>query len=70
MTKIDNGFIISSDELKEILEKVFHNGAISHAKWDGQRDTCWSNVNEDMKEEINTILSELNIKVNTNNCSN
>jgi hypothetical protein len=69
MTKFDNGFILSTDELKELLEKAFSNGALSHSKWDGQRDTCWSNVNEDMKEEVSAILSDLNSKVVTNNCA-
>lgn len=69
MTKFDNGFILSNNELKELLEKAFNNGALSHAKWDGQRDTCWSNVNEDMKEEVSSILSDLNSKVVTNNCA-
>ena len=69
MTKIDNGFILSTDELKELLEKAFSNGALSHNKWDGQRDTCWSNVNEDMKEEVSAILLDLNSKVVTNNCA-
>ena len=69
MTKFDNGFIFSTDELKELLEKAFSNGALSHAKWDGQGDTCWSNVNEDMKEEVSAILSDLNSKLVTNNCA-
>jgi hypothetical protein len=69
MTKFDNDFILSTDELKELLEKAFSNGALSHAKWDGQRDTCWSNVNEDMKEEVSAILLDLNSKVVTNNCA-
>lgn len=62
MLKIDDAFMFSTDELKELLEKAFSKGALSHAKWDGQRDTCWTNVKEDMKEEVNTILSDLNNK--------
>ena len=62
MTKLDNGFILSTDELKELLEKAFSNGALSHSKWVGQRDTCWSNVNEDMKEEVSAIINEINLQ--------
>lgn len=69
MNYINNGFILSTNELKELLEKAFSNGALSHAKWDGQIDTCWSNVNEDMKEEVSAILSNLNSKVVANNCA-
>lgn len=69
MTKFDNGFILSTDELKQLLEKAFSNGAFSYAKWHGQKDICWSNVNEDLKEEVSAILSNLNSKVVTNNCA-
>lgn len=69
MTKFDNGFILSTDELKKLFEKAFSSGALSYSKWDGQRDTCWSNVNQDMKEEVSAILSDLNSKVVTNNCT-
>ena len=69
MTKFHNGFILSTYQLKELVEKAFSNGALSHAKWNGQRDTCWSNVNKDMKEEVSAILSDLNNNLITNNCA-
>ena len=57
----------ATDELKELIEKAFNIGALSHAKWCGQRDTCWTNVNEDMKEEVSIIISELkNLNTRTN----
>lgn len=55
---MDN-IIINKDKLKELLERAFTNGAISHDKWSGQRDTCWSNVNLDMKEEIEYLVDEI-----------
>lgn len=67
MTKLDNGFILSTVELKELLEKVFSNGALSHSKWEGQRDTCWTNVNADMKEEVSAIIQDLKNTIVTNN---
>lgn len=43
-----------------MLEKAFNKGALSHNQWMGQSDTCWSNVNDDMKEEVLDIINELN----------
>jgi hypothetical protein len=53
------GFIITENKLKELLEKAFTNGAFSYANWKGQSDTCWTNVNEDMKEEVYSIINDL-----------
>jgi hypothetical protein len=53
------GFIITENKLKELLEKAFTNGAFSYANWKGQSDTCWTNVNEDMKEEVSSIINDL-----------
>lgn len=51
---------ISTKRLTELIERAFTNGALSHNQWLCQPDTCWSNVNEDMKEEVSDIMNELN----------
>lgn len=59
MLKIGNTFILTEEALKELLKSTFKNGALSYAKWDAQRDTCWSNVNQDMEEEVVAVLSDI-----------
>lgn len=51
-------YFISINELRIMLEKAFNKGALSHNQWMGQPDTCWSNVNDDMKEEVLDIINE------------
>ncbi len=50
---------LTKEQMKALIETSFYNGAISHNKWSGQRDTCWSNVKDDMKEESEAIIKEL-----------
>lgn len=49
---------ISKEKLRELLNRAFQQGALSHDTWMGQYDTCWQNVREDMKEEVDEILQE------------
>jgi len=54
-----NSFIVTEDELKMLLEKSFYSGALSYAQWDGQHDTCWSNVEIDKKENSEAVINDL-----------
>ena len=54
-----NSFILTEDELTRLLEKSFYSGALSYAQWDGQHDTCWSNVEMDKKEDSAAVISSL-----------
>ena len=53
---------IKKKKLKKLLEKAFNEGALSYSNRDGQPDTCWSNVNDDMKEFSSSIMDKLNSK--------
>ena len=54
---MDKGFVILTEiQLKEIVENAFDSGAKSHNEWEGQRDTCWSNVYEDKKEHVEMVV--------------
>lgn len=53
---MEKGFIlITENEFLKILGETFLKGAHSYSTWQGQPDTCWSNVEEDKKELIQTI---------------
>lgn len=54
---MDKRFVILTEiQLKEIVEKSFYSGAKSHNDWEGQRDTCWSNVDDDKKEYVDNVI--------------
>jgi len=36
---MNNVFVLSEQELINMLEKTYKNGAFSYDKWSGQRDT-------------------------------
>ncbi len=59
---------ITKEQMEALIETSFYNGAISHNKWSGQRDTCWSNVKDDMKEESEAMLYPITICVPANGC--
>lgn len=54
-----NTFILPEEELRILLEASFYSGALSHANWEGQHDTCWSNVEMDKKEDSVAVISSL-----------
>ena len=58
--KEDKNITFSTKRLTEIIERVFTNGALSYNQRLGQPDTCWSNVYDDMREEVLDIINELN----------
>lgn len=53
---------IKKKKLKKLLEKAFNEGALSHSNREGQPDTCWSNVKDDMKEYTTSIIDKINSK--------
>lgn len=46
-------------KLKNLLEEAFIQGAHSHDNRSVQYDTCWSNVHDDCKEYVLTIIDNL-----------
>lgn len=53
-------YTLTESELRSLLKTAFHDGALSHSKWMGQSDTCWSNVGLDMEENIESLINDLN----------
>ncbi len=66
MTNFNDGFILSTTELKELLEKAFMIGILSHDSRDMEGDICWEKVHKKREEEVLAILSDLNSNVVTN----
>lgn len=50
---------LSVDELKELLDKAFSYGALSHFTHHTEKTTCWSKVNKDMNDEVLSLISNL-----------
>lgn len=59
---------ISEAKLKQLLEFTFIQGAHSSDNWSGQRDTQWSNVDQDMAEYVSSVIED--IKEELNNSEN
>ena len=60
MAVTEKTHILSENDLINLIKKSFLEGALSHSKWVGQPDTCWSNVHEDMGECSECLIKELN----------
>lgn len=56
--------IISETKLKQLLDFTFIQGAHSSDNWSGQRDTQWSNVDQDMAEYVSSVIQDIKEELN------
>lgn len=60
---MDKGLILLKEsELRLIIDNAFQSGAQSHSNWIGQRDTCWSHVDDDKRDYVSDIVNETILK--------
>lgn len=55
---------MSESKLKQILDFTFIQGAHSSDNWSGQRDTQWSNVDQDMAEYVSSVIKDIKKELN------